>query len=136
LKIISPENLVGQTESEKIRNINKTFEDAYKTTNACIVVDCIERLIDYSPIGRRFSNNILQTLLLLIEKSPPKEENKLLIIGTTSAYYNMQQLDITPCFDIKYSSFYVGSKFQTYIMTKFSLCSKKNTVSTRVWPKK
>ena len=27
------------TESEKIRNISKIFEDAYKTTNACIIID-------------------------------------------------------------------------------------------------
>jgi vesicle-fusing ATPase len=89
LKIISPENLVGQTESEKIHNISKIFEDAYKTINACIVIDSIERLIDYSPVGRRFSNNILQAILLLLEKTPPKEENKLLLIGTTSSYYHL-----------------------------------------------
>jgi len=72
LKIISPENMIGQTEGEKIRNISKVFEDAYKTTNACVIVDGVERLIDYSPIGRRFTNNILQALLLLLEKTPPK----------------------------------------------------------------
>jgi vesicle-fusing ATPase len=64
-------------------------------------MDCIERLIDYSAIGRRFSNSILQAILLLLEKSPPKEENRLLIIATTSAFYNMQQLDLTSGFDIK-----------------------------------
>lgn len=72
LKIISPENLVSMTEGEKIRNITKIFEDAYRTTNACIVIDNIEGLIDYTVIGRRFSNSILQTLLLLLEKEPPK----------------------------------------------------------------
>ena len=56
------------TEGEKIRNITKIFEDAYRTTNACIVIDNIEGLIDYTVIGRRFSNSILQTLLLLLEK--------------------------------------------------------------------
>jgi vesicle-fusing ATPase len=60
------------TEGEKIRNITKVFEDAYRTTNACIVIDNIEGLIDYTVIGRRFSNSILQTLLLLLEKEPPK----------------------------------------------------------------
>ncbi len=68
LKIISPDNLVGLTEGEKIRNITKIFDDAYRTNNACIVIDDIERLIDFTPIGRRFSNAVLQTLLLLLEK--------------------------------------------------------------------
>lgn len=66
------------------------------------MVDSIERLIDYCPIGKRFSNRILQAILLLLEKTPPKEENKLLLIGTTSSYYHLQQLDITDRFDIKY----------------------------------
>ena len=89
------------TEGEKIRNITKIFEDAYRTTSACILIDDIERLIDFSPIGRRFNNTVLQTLLLLLERAPPKEECRLLILGTTSAFYHMQQLDLSDRFSMK-----------------------------------
>lgn len=78
--------MVGLTEGEKIRIMTKIFDDAYRTTSACILIDDIERLIEFSPIGRRFNNPILQALLLLIERAPPKEECRLLILGTTSAY--------------------------------------------------
>lgn len=101
LKIISPDNLVGMTDSEKIRNISKIFEDAYRTTNACIVIDNIERLIEFSPIGRRFSNSVLQALLLLLDKIPPKEDCRLLIIGTTSCYSHLHNLSLTNCFDVE-----------------------------------
>lgn len=66
-----------------------------------MVIDDLERLIDFSPIGRRFSNAILQTLLLLLERTPPKDSCRLLILATTSAYYHLQQLDLTDRYGIK-----------------------------------
>lgn len=41
IKIISPELFVSQTEGSKMHTISKIFEDAYKTSRACIVVDNI-----------------------------------------------------------------------------------------------
>lgn len=48
------------------------FDDAYKSQLSCVVVDDIERLLDYVPIGPRFSNLVLQALLVLLKKPPPK----------------------------------------------------------------
>jgi vesicle-fusing ATPase len=50
---------------------------------SCIVVDNVERLLDYGPIGPRYSNLTLQALLVLMKKNPPKGR-RLLIICTTS----------------------------------------------------
>lgn len=36
-----------------------------------IVLDDIERLLEYVAIGPRFSNQVLQTLLVLLKKQPP-----------------------------------------------------------------
>ena len=48
------------------------FDDAYKSPLSCIIIDNIERLLDYSPIGPRYSNLVLQALLVLLGKRPPK----------------------------------------------------------------
>jgi len=53
--------------------IVRIFNDAYKSPMSCIVIDNIERIIEYVDIGPRFSNNILQALLVLIKKIPDKE---------------------------------------------------------------
>ena len=37
-----------------------------------VVLDDIERLLEFVAIGPRFSNAILQTLLVLLKKQPPK----------------------------------------------------------------
>ena len=60
IKICSPENMIGFTESAKCMTIRKIFDDAYKSALSCVVVDNIERLIDYGPIGPRYSNMTLQ----------------------------------------------------------------------------
>ena len=60
IKICSPENMIGFSESAKCMNIRKIFDDAYKSTVSCVVVDNIERLIDYGPIGPRYANMTLQ----------------------------------------------------------------------------
>jgi len=37
----------------------RIFNDAYKSSLSCILIDNIERLIEYVDIGPRFSNAIL-----------------------------------------------------------------------------
>ena len=57
--IISPNSLFGYSEQVKISSIVKIFDDAYKSPLSLIVLDDIERLIEFEPIEQRFSNSIL-----------------------------------------------------------------------------
>lgn len=57
--MITPESFIGMTEDAIINSIGKIFNDAYKSSLSCIVIDNIERLIEYVDIGPRFSNTIL-----------------------------------------------------------------------------
>ena len=54
-----------------------------------IVLDDIERLLEYVAIGPRFSNAVLQTLLVLLKKAPPAGR-KLFVVGTTGLGLVMQ----------------------------------------------
>ena len=49
-----------------------------------IVLDDLERLLEYVPIGPRFSNTILQVLLVLLKKQPPVGR-RLLVLGAPPA---------------------------------------------------
>jgi vesicle-fusing ATPase len=98
MKLLSPELLVGYSEPSKCAKITKIFEDSYKSPLSVIVVDDIERILEYVPIGPRFSNTILQTLLVLLKKPPPKGR-KLLVIGTTSCKEVLSQMDFMDCFN-------------------------------------
>lgn len=99
VKLISPENYVGFSEHAKISSMVKIFEDAYKSSLSLIILDDIERLIEFIHIGPRFSNPILQALLVLIKKTPPNQNRKLMIIGTTSMKSIMQKMDLVDVFN-------------------------------------
>ena len=87
VRIISPESFYN------------TFEDGYKSPYSIIILDNIEKLIEYIRIGPRFSNLLLQTLTVFIKKLPPKKGKKMLIIGTTSCASHMEDLGLVECFD-------------------------------------
>uniref|UniRef100_A0A8D0CNB5 Vesicle-fusing ATPase n=1 Tax=Scleropages formosus TaxID=113540 RepID=A0A8D0CNB5_SCLFO len=97
IKICSPDKMIGHSEISKCQAIKKVFDDAYKSQLSCVVVDDIERLLDYVPIGPRFSNLVLQALLVLLKKPPPKGR-KLLIIGTTSRKDVLQEMEMLDAF--------------------------------------
>ncbi|KAF9481878.1 vesicular-fusion protein SEC18 [Pholiota conissans] len=98
IKLISPDNMVGYSESQKVTAITKVFSDSYKSPLSVVVVDNIERLIDWTPMGARFSNAILQTLLVLFGRRPPKGR-RLLIIATSSLRPILTDLGLSETFD-------------------------------------
>ena len=99
VRIISPESLVKYMENGKYSSIYNTFEDGYKSPYSIIILDNIEKLIEYIRIGPRFSHLLLQTLTVYIKKLPPKKGKKMLIIGTTSMSSQMEDLGLVECFD-------------------------------------
>lgn len=99
VKFLTPDNMVSYGEAQKSNLIRKAFEDAYKSPLSVIVLDDIERLIEYSELGSRYSNVLLQTLLVLIKRPPPAGK-KLMIIGTTSLMRTIRELELASCFSV------------------------------------
>jgi vesicle-fusing ATPase len=99
VKIVSAENYVGFSEAAKCQSIAKVFDDAYKSPLSIVILDDIERLLEYVAIGPRFSNTILQTLLVLLKKQPP-EGRKLLVVGTTSVGPVMEDMGVSTAFNV------------------------------------
>lgn len=83
VKCIAPNKLLSFSfDHGKSAYITELFYNSYKSPEAIIILDNIERLIEYIDIGPRFSNTLVQTLATLITNVP--KTTKLLIIGTTS----------------------------------------------------
>ncbi|XVF25799.1 hypothetical protein REPUB_Repub13aG0244700 [Reevesia pubescens] len=101
VKIVSAESMIGLHESTKCAHIVKVFEDAYKSPLSIIILDDIERLLEYVAIGPRFSNLISQTLMVLLKRLPPKGK-KLLVMGTTSEVSFLDSVGICDAFSVAY----------------------------------
>ncbi|CAE6182417.1 unnamed protein product [Arabidopsis arenosa] len=102
VKIVSAETMAGLQESTKSAHIAKVFEDAYKSPLSIVILDNIERLLEYSEIGPRFSNTIFQTLLIFLSQLPP-EGSKLLVLGTTSELTFLNAVGLRKAFSVTYS---------------------------------
>ncbi|KAJ5862617.1 hypothetical protein N7455_006685 [Penicillium solitum] len=98
VKLISPEDMVGFSETAKISHISRIFDSAYKSATSIVVIDNIERIIDWVPIGPRFSNSVLQALMVFLRKQPT-HGRRLLVLATTTERALMKQLDIYNSFD-------------------------------------
>lgn len=98
VKIVTPEDLVGYSEYNKLAQINDIFENAYRSPLSLIIVDDIERLIEYVRVGQRFSNTVLQGLLVLLKKIPPPG-HRLFIIGTTANRAALEALEFSYVFN-------------------------------------
>ncbi|EGW32557.1 vesicular-fusion protein SEC18 [Spathaspora passalidarum NRRL Y-27907] len=97
IKMLSAETLVGMGEARKIQEIDTVFRDVHKSPLNVLVIDKIENIINYNPIGPRFSNDILQVLMVYLTKKPPKGR-RLLIIGTTSQYSVFKHMNLVDAF--------------------------------------
>jgi len=101
VKLITADSMIGFSEQAKCSKIVSVFEDAYKSPLSLIIIDDIERLLDYVILGPRFSNSVLQALLVLINKVPPKENRKLMVIGTTAIPHLLEDMGLTKVFNVK-----------------------------------
>ena len=90
--------MIGFNESMKIEHMRRIFDDAYKSPLSVVLIDNIERIIEWVPIGPRFSNGVLQALMVLLKKEPPKGR-RLLVLATTGERSVLQQLDVFTSFD-------------------------------------
>ena len=98
IKLCSPDNMIGFNESMKIEHMRRIFDDAYKSPLSVVLMDNIERIVEWVPIGPRFSNGVLQALMVLLKKEPPRGR-RLLVLATTGERSVMQQLDLFTAFD-------------------------------------
>jgi vesicle-fusing ATPase len=100
IRMISPDSMIGYSESQRCGELLRVFTDSYKSSLSVIFIDDIERIIEFTPVGCRFSNSVLQTLLVLLRKVPPAP-CRLLVISTTSIAHLLDDLQLTQAFNVQ-----------------------------------
>ena len=97
----SLQSLLGMNEQSKAALIAKIFEDAHRSPLSVVVLDELERILEYVRIGPRFSNVVLQTLLTCVKKVPSK--NKVVVLATTSSADVLESLELLDAFNVTLS---------------------------------
>ncbi|KAG7541976.1 Aspartate decarboxylase-like domain superfamily [Arabidopsis thaliana x Arabidopsis arenosa] len=124
VKIVSAEAMNGLHESKKCAHITKVFEDAYKSPLSVVILDDIERLLGYTEIGPRFSDEILQTLLTCLKKSP--KGSKLLVLGTTSEVTFLKSVGLCKAFAAMYPVPLLSSEDANKVLKQLNVFSEND----------
>ncbi|OQO11703.1 hypothetical protein B0A48_03430 [Cryoendolithus antarcticus] len=94
IKLVRPMDMIGMNEMQKIQYLQKVFTDAYKSPLNILVLDDLDLILDWVPLGPRFSPSVLAAIKGLMKNKPPLGR-PLLIFATTSEKTVMQQLQIS-----------------------------------------
>lgn len=98
IRMISPKAMIGMTEANRIQYISNVFLDSYKSPLSVVVIDKIDAIMEWVPIGPRFSNALLQAFMVFLQDKPPNN-HKLMVLATTSRHSVLEQMDLLPNFN-------------------------------------
>ncbi|CAH8550624.1 unnamed protein product [Schistosoma turkestanicum] len=97
VKIVTSHKMIGFTEMAKCASMKKIFDDGAKSPLSVVIVDNIEGLIEYNPVGPRFSNFIVQAIRDLVSQ-PLKAGRHMLVLATTSCREALTDQNLTQAF--------------------------------------
>lgn len=98
VRVITPRSMLGLSEGAKVAYIQSTFEDAHRSELSIVIVDDLERIVEYVDCGPRFSNAVLQCLMTMV-KAVPKKGHRCLVVGVCEEVSTMKMLGLAYCFD-------------------------------------
>ena len=91
VKYISSETLINYAIKEK--QIYDIFEQGYKSESFVLILDSVEKLVEYSKLGNVYNNKILQTIYTILCKIV-ESTKKLVVILTSSNKQLMMGLEL------------------------------------------
>lgn len=60
VRVVSADTMIDKSDSTKSALIAQVFADAYRSPFSLIILDDIERIIEFVPLGTRFANTVLR----------------------------------------------------------------------------
>lgn len=96
VRVLTASDLVGRHDLWKIDLLYQTFNDAFKSETAVVILDDLHRLVEFVTVGSQISvsHSILHAINTLLTATPP-QGSKVLVIGTMTAD-DAQSLEDTP----------------------------------------
>ena len=80
----------------KETQLYELFEQGYRSESFVVVLDCVEKLIEYSKLGNIYNNKVLQTIYTILAKivEPSKSVVVILTSSNRTLMNNVELLNI------------------------------------------
>ena len=112
IKFVNSETLMKTSSMFRENILYDIFEQGYKSESFVLILDSIEKIIEYSKLGNMYNNKILQTIYTMMSKII--ESNKKIVIILTSS--NETLMEIT---ELNVQSTYEYNIFDELIKDKY-----------------
>ena len=100
IKTVSAAQLSGfRDDASKKDCMLKVFSDACKSRLSLVILDDLESLIQWKPVGLRYNGEVLDAIRLIIKQDRP-DDRQLVVIATTSKLGVMEQLGAKELFEM------------------------------------
>jgi vesicle-fusing ATPase len=107
--------MTGFGDAQKVAYIERQFSDSYKSKSSVIVLDSVERLFSWVPIGPRFSMMVVDALLVLLNKQPPSG-HRLLVFATSSIPETLGELGFSFSRELRVRNVETAREVQSILM--------------------
>jgi vesicle-fusing ATPase len=99
IRIVTPDKLLKV--SDKSLYITNVFSQCQKSESSILILDNMERIIEWSSMGSRFNNQILQTIMTLL-RSQMKKKSRMIVLCTSNKKEVLEDLELFDLFDNHY----------------------------------
>lgn len=100
VKIITADKLLRV--SDKATHIINIFDQCHSAKSSILILDNLERIIEWTSYGGRFDNKIVQTIMTLLRKQI-KSDRKVIILMTSYDDDMIEKVDISQLIDYHYN---------------------------------
>ena len=100
--VATPDSIASQASNSGegvAQALSALFDTAARSKGAVVLLDDLERLVQFSPVGPAYNNAALQALFAKLEAPADTEGKGLLVLATTSQREAMEQLGLLDAFD-------------------------------------
>jgi vesicle-fusing ATPase len=99
IKFVTPRDLISFV--DRCRYINQIYDQCCKTYESVLVIDNIERMIEWSSSGARYDNKMVQTILTILNANTDPTK-KITVIITANSMDVLEMFDIHKYADLSY----------------------------------
>jgi len=69
--------------AENVQSLSETLDRALKPVSSIVILDSVESLIEYSPLGPVYSNRTYQSILMMLSKIIPRDRRVIFLLSSS-----------------------------------------------------
>ncbi len=101
VQVVSLQTVIGKTEHEQCQHLINLFQKARRFRHSFLILDDLDRLVQYTAISKTFSIPLVNTLMSLLREHHVDGDYNHVVFATTSQVECLCNTGLISCFDVQ-----------------------------------